>query len=251
MLADGSDANTATVALGYAEAITNGFNRELRRAARSNSRSITAAGLVQPRAEEPLVHHPRADRGHHDGDHRAAHLAHGGAGMGERHHGAADRHPGAAGRAVPRQDDAVLRDRHADVLFSVAMGVWVFGVPLRGSFVFLLGVSAMFLLGGLASAFSFPPSPSRSWWRASWRWWRPSCPLSCCLGFLYSIDNMPRPLQVVTHVVQARYFVAVLKNIFLKAARRLPGHRAHIPGRLRADRVRRGAAASSGRNWIA
>jgi ABC-2 type transport system permease protein len=37
-------------------------------------------------------------------------------------------------------------------------------------------------------------------------------------GFLYSIDNMPRFLQVVTHVVQARYFVEVLKNIFLKAS---------------------------------
>ena len=37
-------------------------------------------------------------------------------------------------------------------------------------------------------------------------------------GFLYSIDNMPRFLQAVTHVVQARYFVEVLKNIFLKAS---------------------------------
>jgi ABC-2 type transport system permease protein len=37
-------------------------------------------------------------------------------------------------------------------------------------------------------------------------------------GFLYAIENMPRPLQVITHVVQARYYVAVLKNIFLKAS---------------------------------
>ncbi len=37
-------------------------------------------------------------------------------------------------------------------------------------------------------------------------------------GFLYSIDNMPRALQVITHAVQARYYVEVLKNIFLKAS---------------------------------
>jgi ABC-2 type transport system permease protein len=29
---------------------------------------------------------------------------------------------------------------------------------------------------------------------------------------------MPRPLQIITHVIQARYYVEVLKNIFLKAS---------------------------------
>jgi ABC-2 type transport system permease protein len=35
-------------------------------------------------------------------------------------------------------------------------------------------------------------------------------------GFMYAIANMPPPIQVITHVVPARYFVSLLKGIYLK-----------------------------------
>jgi len=35
-------------------------------------------------------------------------------------------------------------------------------------------------------------------------------------GFVYAIENMPAPVQVITHIVPARYFVALLKAVFLK-----------------------------------
>ena len=35
-------------------------------------------------------------------------------------------------------------------------------------------------------------------------------------GFLYAIENMPMPIQVITHVVPARYFVTIVRGIFLK-----------------------------------
>jgi ABC-2 type transport system permease protein len=35
-------------------------------------------------------------------------------------------------------------------------------------------------------------------------------------GFIYSIENMPVVIQVITHIVPARYFVTILKGIFLK-----------------------------------
>jgi ABC-2 type transport system permease protein len=35
-------------------------------------------------------------------------------------------------------------------------------------------------------------------------------------GFLYAIENMPVPIQFVTYVVPARYFVAIVRGIFLK-----------------------------------
>ena len=35
-------------------------------------------------------------------------------------------------------------------------------------------------------------------------------------GFIYSIDNMPNVIQAVTYIVPARYFVTILKGIFLK-----------------------------------
>jgi ABC-2 type transport system permease protein len=35
-------------------------------------------------------------------------------------------------------------------------------------------------------------------------------------GFVYSVDNMPVVIQIISHVVPARYFVTILKGIFLK-----------------------------------
>ena len=35
-------------------------------------------------------------------------------------------------------------------------------------------------------------------------------------GFIYAIDNMPVVIQVISYIVPARYFVAILKGIFLK-----------------------------------
>ena len=35
-------------------------------------------------------------------------------------------------------------------------------------------------------------------------------------GFMYSISNMPKAIQVLTNLIPARYFVAILKGIYLK-----------------------------------
>jgi ABC-2 type transport system permease protein len=35
-------------------------------------------------------------------------------------------------------------------------------------------------------------------------------------GFVYSIENMPTVIQVISYVVPARYFVSILKGVFLK-----------------------------------
>jgi len=37
-------------------------------------------------------------------------------------------------------------------------------------------------------------------------------------GFMFSISNMEKPLQILTHIVPARYFVAILKGLFLKGS---------------------------------
>jgi ABC-2 type transport system permease protein len=35
-------------------------------------------------------------------------------------------------------------------------------------------------------------------------------------GFIYAIANMPKPIQVITHIIPARYFIALLRGIYLK-----------------------------------
>jgi ABC-2 type transport system permease protein len=35
-------------------------------------------------------------------------------------------------------------------------------------------------------------------------------------GFIFPIENMPLPIQAVTHIISARYFVFILRGIYLK-----------------------------------
>ena len=35
-------------------------------------------------------------------------------------------------------------------------------------------------------------------------------------GFVFPIQNMPHPIQVITHIVPARYFLIALRGIVLK-----------------------------------
>jgi ABC-2 type transport system permease protein len=37
-------------------------------------------------------------------------------------------------------------------------------------------------------------------------------------GFIFPIENMPAPIQAITHIVTARYFVTILRGIYLKDA---------------------------------
>jgi ABC-2 type transport system permease protein len=35
-------------------------------------------------------------------------------------------------------------------------------------------------------------------------------------GFIFPIENMPPPMQVITHLIPARYFVTILRGLYLK-----------------------------------
>jgi ABC-2 type transport system permease protein len=104
-----------------------------------------------------------------------------------------------------------------DMLLVVAMAVWVFGVPLNGSLPLLLASGSLFLFGGLGFGI-FISTVAKSQLVASQAAMLTTfIPAILLSGFIYAINNMPLPLQVITHLVQARYFVAILKAVFLKA----------------------------------
>ncbi len=65
-------------------------------------------------------------------------------------------------------------------------------------------------------ACSSASSPRASCSPASWRWWLTFLPAFLLSGFMFTIANMPRAIQVITYLVPARYFVAMLKGIYLK-----------------------------------
>lgn len=104
----------------------------------------------------------------------------------------------------------------ADVLVATLLGVFLFRVPLRGSPLLLLVLSFFFLVGALGLGM-FISAAARSQLLASQlallATFLPAFLLS---GFMYSIANMPAPLRALSYAVPARYFLVVTRGIFLK-----------------------------------
>ena len=106
----------------------------------------------------------------------------------------------------------------ADATIAVLVGLFIFQVPLRGSVV-LLGVSTCIFLFGALFWGIFVSAAARTQLQAYQMGVLSSfLPAFLLSGFVYSIETMPRIIQVITRVVPARYFVTILKAVFLKGA---------------------------------
>ncbi len=104
----------------------------------------------------------------------------------------------------------------ADTLLAVILGVAVFDVPLRGNLL-LLAVSCFVFLAGALCWGIFLSATVRTQLLAYQLGMISSfLPAFLLSGFVFSIGNMPIPVQIFTYLIPARYFVTVLKGIFLK-----------------------------------
>lgn len=99
--------------------------------------------------------------------------------------------------------------------FCVCIAVFLYNVPLRGSFWVLALVSSMFLFSALGLGL-FISTISRNQFAASQAAivtaFLPAFILS---GFLFEIDSMPVLIRGLTYVLPARYFVSSLQTLFL------------------------------------
>lgn len=223
-IVDGSDSNTATLAMGYAEAVVSSLSRELvlremRRAGMRpppepveltfrawfneelQSRNYIIPGLIavimnviaalltsltvarewETGTMEQLVSTPL----------RGPELI--------------------LGKLVPYCCIGML-----DVMLSVVMGKYVFGVPFRGSWLFLFLMAGVFLLGVLSIGMFlsvFTKSQLLASQAAMVLTYLPALLLS---GYIFAISNMPKALQVISRAVPARYFVKLIRAIYLK-----------------------------------
>ena len=103
-----------------------------------------------------------------------------------------------------------------DTLTAVLIGVTLFEIPLRGSLVFLAVSCFIFLFGTLCWGIllsAWTRNQLMAYQMGTVTTFLPAFLLS---GFIYAIDDMPVPIQIFTHLVPARYFIHLLKGIFLK-----------------------------------
>ena len=103
-----------------------------------------------------------------------------------------------------------------DVIVSALIAIYWFRVPFRGSFVTLLVSSAMFLVVVLSLGFFISVLAKNQFAASQIALLVTFLPAFLLSGFLFSIEQMPVALQWITRVLPARYYVSVLKKIFLK-----------------------------------
>jgi ABC-2 type transport system permease protein len=105
-----------------------------------------------------------------------------------------------------------------DTIVTILMSTLLFHVPLRGSVTLLLVLSSIFLFGGLSFGILISIAGRTQLAASQAALITSFLPAFMLSGFIFSISNMPKPLQIVTYLIPARYFVTILKGIFLKGS---------------------------------
>jgi ABC-2 type transport system permease protein len=101
------------------------------------------------------------------------------------------------------------------VLEVLALSVYWFGVPIRGSLGLLLSLSALFLVAslGIGILISTVANTQQEAMLLTWLAVLPSIFLG---GFFFPIEAMPNWLQAISYAVPLRYMLVVIRGIFLK-----------------------------------
>jgi len=98
---------------------------------------------------------------------------------------------------------------------SVAMGLWLFGVPLRGSWWVLFGAASLFLLAALGMGLLISTVTKNQFVAGQVAIIATFLPAFILSGFIFDIGSMPVIVQGITRLLAASYFVAILQTVFL------------------------------------
>ena len=104
----------------------------------------------------------------------------------------------------------------ADVAIAVALGQWLFHVPLRGNPGLLFAMAAVFLTGALFFGLVLSINLKSQVLANQIALVASYLPTLILSGFVFAISSMPVPLQWLTYIVPARYFIKLLRGIYLK-----------------------------------
>ncbi len=102
-----------------------------------------------------------------------------------------------------------------DVILVTVVGVFWFDIPIRGSFALLLLGTGAFLLSTLGIGL-FISTVSETQQQAMMTTFFFFFPAMLFSGFIYPIANMPEPVQWLTLLNPLRYFLIIIRGVFLK-----------------------------------
>ena len=228
VIADGTDSNSTTVALGYATSLIGGYAQDLVESRGDGARAevplAMRAGRIEPRIR--IWFNPQLESRHFmiPGVLAlvllvvTANLA-SMAIVREKELGTLEqlnvtplrRWELIAGKLLPYGAIAML-----DVLLVVAVAVLWFQIPLRGSFALLLAMSLLYVVCTLSLGLfisTISETQQQAMMTATFFFLTPMIYLS---GFIFPIENMPPLIQAFTYLIPLRYFLIIVRGIFLK-----------------------------------
>jgi ABC-2 type transport system permease protein len=225
ILLDGSDSNTASIALGYAESVTQASSLELRSQAQ-NRRAGGGATSAAVEAQTHVWYNSSLESKNYVVPGLIAVILQIIAALLTSLTIAREWEMGTMEQILStplRPAEMVLGKMFAyfvvglaDSAIAVLVGVFVFQVPFRGSLPVLALSTCMFLFGALFWGI-FISAAARNQLQAYQLGLLSSfLPAFLLSGFIYSIETMPKPIQAITYLVPSRYFVTILKGVFLK-----------------------------------
>lgn len=103
-----------------------------------------------------------------------------------------------------------------DMIICLIVGVFIFQVPFRGNVWVLFLACCLFLFGALSWGIFVSASARTQLMAYQMGMLSSFLPAYMLSGFIYSIANMPKVIQLISYVVPARYFVNILNGVFLR-----------------------------------
>ncbi len=105
-----------------------------------------------------------------------------------------------------------------DTAVCAAVAIWWFEVPFRGHLSTLFGASALFLVVVLGLGYFISVVAKTQLAASQVALVATFLPAFLLSGFIFSIEQMPAVIRAITYLIPARYYVAILKAVFLKGA---------------------------------
>ncbi|MGA8186077.1 MAG: ABC transporter permease [Terriglobia bacterium] len=224
MIVDGSDSNTATLAVGYADAVTQAYSQAL---SLQEIRRLGGSALRSPVDFRPRVwFNPELESRNYIIPGLIAVIMMVIAALLTSQTVAREWERGTMeqlistpvtarelilGKLLPYFSIGLL-----DVLLAVLLGEFLFRVPLRGSVLLLFVSASMFLVGTMALGILISVVAKNQLVANQLAMVVTFVPSFLLSGFVFPIANMPPVIQWITRLVPARYFITLLKGIYLK-----------------------------------
>jgi ABC-2 type transport system permease protein len=224
MIVDGSDSNTATIALGYAEGIVLGFNQDiaLKEIKRKGGRPFTAPIDFRPR----VWFNADLESRNYIIPGLIAVIMMVIAALLTSLTVAREWEQGTMEQLIStpvKPPELILGKLFPyfcigmfDVLLAVLMGEFLFHIPLRGQVAWIFAQAAIFLVGTLSLGLLMSIITKSQLLASQVAMVATFLPAFLLSGFAYPIRSMPKVLQGISYIIPARYFITLLKGIYLK-----------------------------------